>query len=154
MKITQDALLGSLFVAVGATALIIALDYPIGSAGRMGPGYFPVIVATLLTVVGLGILLRARMGASEPITVARWLPVVVVSAAIVLFGLMIERLGLPAAVFLLCAVAALASVKFELAWKPIAGAAAFAAFCGLLFVRLLGLPLPIVGTWLQPLFGS
>lgn len=149
MKITQDTALGGLFLAIGLTALLIALGYPMGTAGRMGPGYFPLIVSALLALTGLAILVRGRIGASEAISVARWLPLVVVTAALVIFGLLIERIGLPLSVFLLCVGTATASVKFRLNWKAGAGAAAFAAFCGILFVNLLGLPIPLVGTWLR-----
>jgi hypothetical protein len=153
VKISQDIALGSLFVAVGLTALLIALNYPMGTAGRMGPGYFPVIVSTLLSLTGAAILLRARLGSSGAIGTARWTPLAVVTVAIMLFGLTIERLGLPLAVLLLCVVAATASVRFRLSWKAAAGAVAFSVLCGILFVKMLGVQIPLVGTWLQ-VFGA
>ena len=151
MRISQDTALGGLLSAVGVTAFIIALDYPTGSAGRMGPGYFPLVIASLLTITGAAVLLRGRLGSAEVLHVTRWWPVVAVIASIVAFGLLIERLGLPLAVMVLAIGAATASVRFRLGWKPVAGAALFAALCGVLFVQLLGLPIPIVGTWLQAL---
>lgn len=149
MKISQDAALGALFVAVGLTALLMALNYPMGTTGRMGPGYFPVIVSTLLSLTGIAILLRARLGSSEAIRPARWAPLAIITAAIALFGLFIERLGLPLAVLLLSVVAATASVRFRLSWKAAAGAVAFSVLCGILFVKMLGVQIPLVGTWLQ-----
>lgn len=149
MKISQDAALGGLFVVIGVVALLIALGYPFGTASRMGPGYFPVIISTLLTLTGAGILMRARLASSEPIRAARWLPIVIVPVAVLLFGLLVEQLGLPLAVMMLAVGTATASVKFQLSWKAAAGAAAFAAVCAVLFVELLGLPIPIVGSWLQ-----
>lgn len=149
VKIRQDAALGSLFVVVGVVALLIALSYPFGTANRMGPGYFPVIISALLTLTGIAILMRAGLGALETIGYVRWMPLLIVPGAICLFGLLIEKLGMPLAVLMLAVGAALASVQFRLSWKATAGAALFSAGCAVVFVELLGLPIPIAGTWLQ-----
>jgi hypothetical protein len=153
VKITQDVVQGGLFAAIGLLALLMALEYPVGTPGRMGPGFFPLVISALLTLTGIGILVRARLGQSEVIRLTRWLPIVIVSAAIVVFGFLLDKLGLPLSVLLLCIGAATASVRFELNWKAVAGAAAFSIVCGVLFVTLLGLPIPLVGTWLQA-FGA
>ena len=153
MKITQDAVQGGLFAAIGLAALMMALEFPIGSPSRMGPGFFPVVISTLLTLTGIGILVRARLGSSPAIEVTRWSPAIIVSTAIVVFGFLLDKLGLPLAVLLLCIGAATASVRFELNWKAVAGAVAFSVVCGILFVTLLGLPIPLLGSWLQ-VFGA
>ena len=44
----QDFWSGLLFVGFGAVALVIGRDYAMGTAMRMGPGYFPMILAGLL----------------------------------------------------------------------------------------------------------
>ncbi len=149
MKIRQDTILGSFFAVVGMTAFLMALQYPIGTANRMGPGYFPVIVSALLGLTGAAILLRARFGQANLVEAVRWKPLAIVSAAIVVFGLLIERLGLPLSIFVLLIVAGTASLKFAWNWRAVAAAAAFSIVCGLLFVRLLGLPIPMLGSWLQ-----
>jgi putative tricarboxylic transport membrane protein len=154
MKVTQDAVQGGLFIAIGLVALVMALDYPLGTPSRMGPGFFPVAISGLLTLTGLAILLRARLASSPEIRMTRWQPLVIVSAAIVVFGFMLDKLGLPLAVLLLCIGAATASFRFRLEWKAIAGAAVFSLVCGILFVSLLGLPIPLMGTWLQALGAS
>jgi len=109
---------------------------------------FPVIISGLLVVTGLLVLFRSRRS-RVAIAAVGWRPVVVVSLAIAMFGLVVEPLGLPIAVFLLTVVSATTSDKFRLEWRALAGALAFAAFCSVLFVQLLGLPVPILGTWLQ-----
>lgn len=149
MKTSQDTALGALFVVVGLAALVMALGYPIGTADRMGPGYFPVIISTLLGLTGVAILIRARLASTESIWPARWTPLVIVPCAVVLFGLLVEPLGLFLGVLMLAVGAATASVSFRLSWKATAGAAAFSVICAVVFVKLLGLPIPIVGTWLQ-----
>lgn len=152
MKLSQDVALGLFFVVIGTTAGLIALSYPFGTASRMGPGFFPVIIAALLTLTGIGALVRAHLASSPALEEIRWRPVIIVPAAIVVFGLLIEKLGLPLVVLLLVLGAATASVKFELSWKATLGAAAFSAVCAFVFVELLGLPIPLVGAWL-PSFG-
>lgn len=151
MKLTQDAVQGGLFLVIGVTALLMALQYPLGTPGRMGPGFFPITISALLSLTGISILLRSRLGMSETIRLVRWLPLLIVSVAIIAFGFLLDKLGLPLAVLLLCIGAATASVRFELSWKAVAGAAAFSVVCGILFVTLLGLPIPLVGSWLQVL---
>lgn len=153
MKLTQDVVQGGLFLAIGVVALLMALDYPLGTPGRMGPGFFPIMISALLALTGIGILLRARLGMSELIRLARLMPLFIVSGAIIAFGFLLDKLGLPLAVLLLCIGAATASVRFEFDWKAVAGAAVFSIVCGILFVTLLGLPIPLVGSWL-PVLGA
>ena len=148
MKLSQDIALGAFFATVGVVSASIAVSYPFGTASRMGPGYFPLIISTLLTLTGIAILMRAGFGGSGAIQPGRWLPLVVVPGAIVLFGLLIGRLGLPLAVLLLTVGAATASIRFRLSWKAAAGAVVFSVICAVLFVKLLGLFIPMVGTWL------
>ena len=149
MNIRQDTILGSFFVIVGLTAFLMALQYPIGTANRMGPGYFPVIVSALLGLTGVAILLRGRIGETALVEPSRWKPLAIVLGAIIIFGLLVERLGLPLSTFVLILVAATASVKFALNWRAVAGAAAIGAICGIVFIRLLGLPIPMFGSWFQ-----
>ena len=153
MKIGQDTALGTLFVAVGATAFLMALQYPMGTANRMGPGYFPVIVSALLSLIGAAIILRGRLGEAKLIEAVRWRPLIIVSAALVAFGLLIEGLGLPLSVFVLILGGAMASVTFRWNVKAMLAAAVFAGVCGLVFVRFLGLPIPMAGVWLKALGG-
>ena len=151
MKVTQDLVQGGLFAVIGLVALLMALQFPLGTPNRMGPGFFPLVISALLLLTGIGILLRARLGQSEVIGVTRWWPIAIVTLAIIMFGFLLDRLGLPLAVLLLCIGAGSASISFQLNWKAVAGAVLFSATCSLLFVKLLGLPIPLVGSWLQAL---
>ena len=60
MKITspEDFWSGVMFISFGAVAIFIAQDYPLGSAMRMGPGYFP-------TGIGLGLIALGAIIAVE-----------------------------------------------------------------------------------------
>ncbi|MCO5161039.1 MAG: tripartite tricarboxylate transporter TctB family protein [Mesorhizobium sp.] len=148
MKATQDAALGVFFAAIGIAAGAIALTYPFGTPSRMGPGFFPVIISVLMTLTGMAVLLRAYRAGSPAVEPVTWRAVVIIPLMIAAFGLLVDGLGLPLAVLLLVVGTAAASVKFELSWKAAAGAAAFSAICALLFVKVLGLPIPLAGSWL------
>lgn len=149
MKITQDAVLGLVFMAIGLFALFIAIGYPLGTAGRMGPGYFPVIISVVLACTGAALVARSRFITSEILTAFPLKPIVLVTLSIVLFGLVVKGLGMPLAVLLLVLVAAMSSLRFKLGVKAIAGALAFSAACTFVFVTLLHMSMPVVGTWLQ-----
>ena len=42
-----------MLIAIGAAAMFIARNYPFGTALRMGPGYFPIVLGALLILFGL-----------------------------------------------------------------------------------------------------
>ncbi|MDQ0134252.1 hypothetical protein J2T08_002170 [Neorhizobium galegae] len=151
MKLSQDVLLGLFFVVFGVVSVSIAMSYPFGTSGRMGPGYFPVIISSLLVLTGLLVLFRAQLVQPEMLPAIRWKPLLLVPGAVVIFGLAVETLGLPLAILLLTILSAATSIKFHIGWKAVAGSLAFAALCSVIFIELLGLPIPMVGSWLRVL---
>ena len=46
----KDLWAGLMLVGIGAGSMFVARNYPFGTALRMGPGYFPVILGGLLVV--------------------------------------------------------------------------------------------------------
>jgi hypothetical protein len=72
--------------------------------------------------------------------------VLVVVGATALFGLLLRPLGLAGALLVLVVLSAYASTRFR--WPvALALAGALALGSSLVFVRLLGLPIPILGSW-------
>ena len=49
----KDLWAGLMLIAIGAAAVLVARNYPFGTALRMGPGFFPVILGGLLVLFGL-----------------------------------------------------------------------------------------------------
>jgi len=49
----KDVWGGLMLIAIGAAAVLIARDYPFGTALRMGPGYFPTVLGAVLCAFGL-----------------------------------------------------------------------------------------------------
>ncbi len=145
VKHPQDFWAGILFLLVGALAVWFGRDYAFGTATKMGPGYLPAVLSWML--IGLGVFLAGRAllengSALEPSLVR---PQVFIVAAIVVFGLLIERLGLAPAVVVSTIVASMASSQMRWRESIILGIG-LAVLCVLLFVKLLGQPLTIF-TW-------
>lgn len=117
-----------------------------GTAGRMGPAYFPSVLGGLLALVGAASLLRSFFRQGEPIGRLYWRELTLVLVAVLLFGFLVRNAGLVPAAFLLILISSYASQKFNLA-KSLALAVGGALFAVALFVKLLGLPMPILGPW-------
>jgi len=142
----KDFWSGIVFLFFGLSAVIIGQDYEMGSAGRMGPAYFPTALGVLLSLVGAASLVRSFFRPGEQIGKLYWRELALVLVAVLLFGFLVRDAGLVPATLVLIMVSSYAGQKFELA-KSIALAVGAALFAVGLFVKLLGLPMPILGAW-------
>jgi hypothetical protein len=138
----QDFWAGMLFVAAGGLALWVGRNYAVGSLTGMGPGFLPRVLSWALLVIGGGLVLRALAVAGPALAPSAVRPQLFILAAIVVFALTIERLGLMLAVVLVALTAALASREIR-AGEAVALAVGLAVACVLLFVQLLGQPFSI-----------
>lgn len=131
---------GLFFIALGVLGLWLLRDVRLGTSGRMGPGYLPTLMCYLLLVLGVWLAARSFFVAGPPLE--RWYirPLAFVLGAVLLFAVVIEPLGLFAAIVLLVILAAFATAESR--WKEVLVAAiALAAFSTGLFIYGLGLPL-------------
>jgi len=143
----RDFWSGAIFIAAGAAAALLARAYPMGTAMRMGPGYFPTVLGILLALLGTFVLLRSLVRPGAPVGRPAFGPIGLVVGPIVLFGLLLRPLGLVGATVLLVISSAWASRHFR--WPAAAAlAVGLAVGCSIVFVRLLGLPIPLRGRWL------
>ena len=117
-----------------------------GTAGRMGPAYFPSVLGGLLALVGAASLIRSFFRQGEPIGRLYWRELLLVLVAVLLFGFLVRDAGLIPATLVLIMISSYAGQKFNLA-KSIALAIGAALFAVGLFVKLLGLPMPMLGPW-------
>lgn len=148
-KARKDTLAGVVFIAFGLAFAIGALNYDLGSAMRMGPGYVPLSLGCALIVLGVLVIAEGVVrGEGTPVGGVPWRAVLLLVAAIVFFGFMVRRLGLAPAIFVSSVMASYSSRDMR-APVAIAIATALAAFCTLIFVKALGLPVPILGAWLR-----
>jgi hypothetical protein len=138
----KDFWAGLLYIAFGVAAIVIALNYPAGTAGRMGPGWFPRALGGLLIAIGLFLALRALRLQGTPISFPTFKPVLVVIASVVVFGIAAPPLGLVAATVLLVIVSSAASDEFR--WKEaLISSLLLAAFTVAAFSYGLQLQLPV-----------
>jgi hypothetical protein len=144
---TQDIGAGVIFIAIGLLFGAGALHLELGTTLRMGPGYFPLMLAGLLVALGLAIV-GYGLGHSAPdrLTVA-WRGLVLILAAPVVFGLTIRGLGLAPALALVALISAFASRRMSVA-LAVGLSLGLTAFCVLVFSFGLGLPLRLFGPWL------
>ncbi|TCK16584.1 tripartite tricarboxylate transporter TctB family protein [Ancylobacter aquaticus] len=151
MRAPKDFWTGAIYLVIGVVGFFVARNYSFGSTTRMGPGYFPTVLAGLLTLVGLISLVRAFVVEGAPVGALALRPLASVVGAIVVFGLAVVPLGGAVAMLLTILVAATASRQFKLAPLPLLGASGLVAICCLVFIEMLNVPMPLVGPWLRPL---
>ncbi|RPH87467.1 MAG: tripartite tricarboxylate transporter TctB family protein [Desulfobacteraceae bacterium] len=148
IRSSKDFLTGMIYVAIGTGAVMIAIlgDYKIGTALRMGPAYFPLVLSFLLIGIGLISLVRSFVQRGTPIGAYTVKGLLLVVVPTVLFGLLVKGAGLIVALPLLVLVSSYASRQFR--WgQALALAAGLTVFCALVFLKGLGVPLPILGSW-------
>jgi hypothetical protein len=143
----KDFWAGLLYAAFGAAAVVIARDYGMGSSSRMGPAYFPTVLGSLLLLIGLVSLVRSFFVAGEPIGAIAWKGLLLVTLATILFGVLLRPAGLVAALIALILVSAAASIKFRYDWRALTMMCGLILFCAMVFVKGLGLPVRLLGTW-------
>lgn len=146
IKNPKDFWTGIIYISFGAIALIVARDYPWGTASKMGPAYFPGILSILLLVIGVISVARSLIKPGTPVGELAFRGALLVTAATVIFGGVIRGAGLAVALPLLVIISAYASIRFK--WPTtLALAAGLTVACILIFLKGLGIPLPVLGAW-------
>lgn len=147
-----DFTAGLLFILFGLGFGASALDLEMGTPLRMGPGYFPMVLAVLLTGLGIAIAATALRTMGEDVGSYAWRGMVFILGAPVFFGLTVRGLGFVPSLFVTTLIAALAGLKLKPLYAVLL-AAAVTVFCTLVFSVALGLPFRQFGPWL-PVMGG
>ena len=147
IKSPKDFWTGLLYFGFGAVAFWIARDYAFGTASRMGAGYFPTVLSGLLMFFGVLALLRGITKRGAPFGTFALKPALIITASTVAFGLLLTRAGLIISLIVLILGSASASSKFRFEWRATLLALGLIAFCVLVFIKGLGLPMPLLGSW-------
>jgi hypothetical protein len=143
----KDLWTGALFIAVGLAAIFFVRNHQMGTAMRMGPAYFPTILGLLQVAIGIAVTLRALVRPGLPLGPFALVKIALVLGAILLFGLLLRPLGLIIAIIIIVVLSAYASKDFR--WPVALALAAGIAICStIIFVLLLGIPIPMIGTWI------
>ncbi len=131
----------AVFTAIGAYFCIeAALNLRLGTAFRMGPGYFPIVIGGLLVLFGIAIAFLGGESTRPDVGPVAWRGFILISVAPLVFATIVTGLGLVPAMLASVFVSAFASRKMTL-WLAIVLTAALTTFCVLVFSVGLGLPL-------------
>jgi hypothetical protein len=150
IKSQRDFWAGLMFVAVGLGFAWGALTYRFGTSAQPGPGYFPFGLGILLALLGAFTLfesLTIDTDDGEPVHPTAWKPLLVILGSIVLFGLLLPRLGLIIALPVLVVTSAMAGHEFK--WgEALLAALILTVASWAIFSWGLSLPLPLWPTFL------
>ncbi len=148
----KDLFAALIYLAIGLGAIYLGRELPMGTAMKMGAAYFPTVLGWLLSFIGLISLVRAFVVKGDPVPRFAWKPLLVITGASLVFGLIVRGAGLAIALPLFVMMTSFASVKFRLG-PSLALAVGATVFCSLVFVKGLGVPLPLIGRWFGGWFG-
>ena len=139
---SADLWAGLLFAAFGVGALLAGRALPTGTAAQMGPGYFPTALGAILVLLGLATAARALRAVTRSVPPLALRPLLLVTGAVLAFGLLLRPLGLALATAGLVLIARLADRESR-ALEAALLAVVLAALALGLFVYGLRLPLPV-----------
>lgn len=147
-KDPTDIATGLLLMATAGFFGWQTMGLEIGTSLRMGPGYFPMVLSTLLFILGAVVFVKAFGKEGEPFGKIAWRGLFFILLAPVFFGFTVRGLGFVPSLFVTTLIAAQASVRLQ----PVASlvlAVAVTIFSTLIFSYGLGLPFQRFGPWVQ-----
>jgi uncharacterized membrane protein len=143
-----DLAAGALFVGFGLFFGLQSLGLEIGTPRRMGPGFFPIVLAGILVLLGLIVMAMALRRPGENPGEVAWRGLMFILPAPIFFGFTVRGLGFVPALFVTTLIAGLASRRLGLL-ATLALAAAVTVFSTLVFSYALGLPFRLFGPWVN-----
>jgi hypothetical protein len=145
IKSEKDFWSGLMFIAIGVAFAWGATAYSFGSAARPGPAYFPFGLGIIMATLGAIILftsLTIEVEGGDKIGSWPFRPGAWILGAVVLFGLLLPRLGMAISLPLLIVISALAGDEFH--WKEaLINAVVLTVGCWAVFIKGLGLTIPL-----------
>jgi hypothetical protein len=137
----QDFGAGAVFVVIGVAGILFGSGLPMGTAGRMGPGYFPMLLSGLIILIGLITAARGVTVDGPPIEKFHLRPLLFILAAIAVSGYLLNWFGLAITTVIVTLLAALARPKANLGEAAVLGLG-LGLFAIGVFVYALNQPLP------------
>lgn len=128
---------------IGVFILWVGSGYSFGTARRMGPGFFPVAIGAVLTLLSVALTVEALKAPPSEESSASWRPLVMVVLGIASFAILIERAGMVPATLCLIVLGALGERPVRL-FETLLVAAVVAAGGAFIFIYALGLPLSTI----------
>lgn len=143
---SRDFLAGLVFVLIGVLAVAVAGDYPVGTAMRMGPGYFPTVLGGILVLLGAWVMARGLRSGERVKGEWGWKPLAFIALAFVLFGLLMPRFGLVPALAAALLASALGGREFRTK-EALVLALVMSTLTALLLLYVLKMPYPLIAGW-------
>ena len=141
IKSKKDLYAGIMFIVLGGFFALWALNYPMGTAVRMGPAYFPTILGWMTAGLGVIIAMRGFTTPDEEPRKTQWKPLLLINGAAVAFGLLVDPLKIGFVGAVVVSVIICAAGGYEFKWKEaIIEATVLIVVCWAAFVWGLGLP--------------
>ncbi len=144
VRLTTDLLTGLLFLVFGIFVMVYGSRYPLGTTARMGPGYFPLVASSGLSLLGVILVARSLVReTSADVAGVNLRPMLLILLGTLAFGLLIERAGFLAASVALVVLTRFAERDVRLA-ETAALALGLTVFTAAIFWYALGMPLRLV----------
>ena len=137
----QDVGAAIVFIVIGLAGLYLGKGLTFGTASQMGPGFFPTWLNFLIIAIGVGVGVKALAVEGPPIERFQLRPILFIVAAIVVFGFLIQAVGLALSAALMTIFAAYARRGVKVT-ETILLAAGLAVFSVILFIYALGQAVP------------
>ena len=135
----KDFSAGIMFIALGGFFALWAQNYPMGTAVRMGPAYFPTMLGWILVALGLIVLIRSFYLQGETPRKTNWRTLAFIIGSVFVFGFLLDRGGLIVASFALMCISSMGGWDFR--WKEqLINAVLMTAVNVGIFYYALGLP--------------
>ncbi|HSR10954.1 MAG TPA: tripartite tricarboxylate transporter TctB family protein [Thermodesulfobacteriota bacterium] len=141
-KSPKDFWAGLMFVAFGLIFTFGALNYRVGTAARMGPGYFPALLGGLMTVIGAVLFFRSLAVKGGKFSPIPFRVLLLISAGLVAFGYLVVPIGFVLALAALVLISAAAGHEFSLK-ETLLLSAVLIVLSVAVFVKGLALPFPL-----------
>lgn len=140
----RDLWAGAMFFVFGILFVVLSQQYQIGSAAKMGPGYFPTILGGLLALLGAVIFLQAFAKSTAAATLTRvgWRELILVLASVAAFAFLLPTFGIVISIIVLIAISAFASHEFRLR-DTLISIVVLIALSYIVFVKGLELQFPV-----------
>ncbi|HVY07229.1 MAG TPA: tripartite tricarboxylate transporter TctB family protein [Burkholderiales bacterium] len=139
----RDWYAGLVFLLFGLCAVVVGRNYPMGTAFQMGAGYFPLVLGSLLLVLGTIICARSLFVAGDKVEAIGLRPLILVLGAIGAFAASVDTLGIVVATMLMTAVGAAASPESR--WREVIVVCVFLLALSVgVFAYGLGLPFKLL----------
>ncbi len=145
----RDFWAGVLFIVTGLLFMVLSRQYQLGTAAKMGPGYFPTILGGMMALLGLMILAGAMGSRAQELRVEKvdLKSNFLVLLAVAVYAATLPSLGFIVSLVLLIVISSIASHEFNLKTTLISSVVLL-VFSWLVFVKGLELQFPFLPTFL------